>query len=121
EVHVHFPWGTLLGVVASGDESGLRNLRRICAPDGILEIVIGLDWERDASEIQRLGLQRFSIEIFDQELEPRYRASGFEILERGVLAQSDWPRLRTSWAKRLRNNEARTLIYIVARATTVLP
>jgi 16S rRNA (adenine(1408)-N(1))-methyltransferase len=121
EVHVHFPWGSLLGVVASGDENGLRNLRRICATDGILEIVIGLDPERDASEIQRLGLQRFSIEVFDQEIEPRYRESGFEILERRVLAQSEWPRLRTSWAKRLRNNEARTLFYIVARATPASP
>jgi methylase of polypeptide subunit release factors len=97
-----------------------NNRRRICAPDGILEIISGLDPERDASEIQRLGLQRFSIEVFDQELGPRYRASGFEILERGVLAQSDWPRLRTSWAKRLRNNEARTLVYIVARAAAAL-
>lgn len=121
EVHVHFPWGSLLGVVATGDESGLRNLRRICAADCLLEIVIGLDPERDASEIERLGLQRFSIEVFDEELEPRYRASGFEVLERGVLARSDWPRLRTSWAKRLRANKARTLIYIVARAATVLP
>src|SRR5262245_4483917 len=41
EVHVHFPWGSLLRVVANGDENGLRNLRRICGPDGLLEIVIG--------------------------------------------------------------------------------
>src|SRR5215831_11298295 len=56
EVHVHFPWGSLLRIVATGDEDGLRNLRRICAPDGLLEIVIGLDPERDRSEIERLGL-----------------------------------------------------------------
>src|SRR6185312_2067943 len=30
EVHVHFPWPSLLRAVASGDVSVLRNLRRIC-------------------------------------------------------------------------------------------
>ena len=119
EVHIHFPWGSLLRLVAAGDETVLRNLRRICAPEGVLEIIIGLDPERDRSEIERLGLNLFSTVYVDQELNPRYQAAGFEILERGVLAQSEWATLRTSWAKRLRGNEGRTLVYIIARATTV--
>jgi len=119
EVHVHFPWGSLLRTVAAGDENGLHNLRRICAPEGVLEIIIGLDPEHDRSEIARLGLKLFSTDYVDQELNPRYQAAGFEILERGVLAQSEWAKLRTSWAKRLRGNEGRTLVYIIARAITV--
>jgi len=51
EVHIHFPWGSLLRVVAEGDETGLHNLRRICAPESVLEIIIVLDRERDRSEI----------------------------------------------------------------------
>lgn len=117
EVHIHFPWGSLLRVVAAGDENILHNLRRICAPGGVLEIIIGLDPERDRFEIARLGLKAFSADMIDQELTPRYKAAGFEILERGVLAQSEWPRLQTSWAKRLGGNEARTLAYIIAQAT----
>src|SRR6185295_10593129 len=39
EVHVHFPWGSLLRAVASGDIEVMRNLRRICAADGLLEVV----------------------------------------------------------------------------------
>ena len=34
EVHVHFPWGSLLRVVGMGDVEALRNLRRICADGG---------------------------------------------------------------------------------------
>ena len=116
EVHIHFPWGSLLRVVAGGDQAGLHNLRRICAPEGVLEIIIGLDSERDRSEIARLGLKLFSTDYVDQELSPRYQAAGFEILERGVLPQSEWSMLQTSWAKRLRGNKARTLVYIVAQA-----
>ena len=116
EVHVHFPWGSLLRAVATGAETWLLNLRRVCAPGAVLEILIGLDPDRDRSEIERLGLDPFSIDHIDQLLIPIYQAAGFEIIERGVLAQSEWPKLQTSWAKRLRGNEGRTLIYIVARA-----
>ena len=116
EVHIHFPWGSLLRCVARGDENVLRNLRRICASEGVLEIIIGLDPARDRSEIERLGLTLFSTDYIDQQLVPRYRAAGFEIAERGVLPRSEWSKLQTSWAKRLRGIEGRTLIYIIARA-----
>ena len=116
EVHVHFPWGSLLRVVANGDGTGLNHLRRICACDALLEVVIGLDPERDRSEIERLGLSELTVEHIDRELALQYRAAGFEILERGVLGQSEWPKLRTSWAKRLQGNESREVTYIIARA-----
>ena len=117
EVHVHFPWGSLLRVVATGDEAGLRNLRRICSVEAVLEVIIGLDPGRDRSEIERLGLSARSHDPVGLELTPRYQAAGFQILEAGALPQSVWPTLQTSWAKRLRGNEHRTLIYIIARAT----
>lgn len=117
EVHIHFPWGSLLRAVAAGDEQALRSLRRICSSGGLLEIIIGLDPERDRSEIERLRLRSLSVEYIETELTPHYQAAGFEVLESGALAQSDWPKIQTSWAKRLRGNEGRALIYIIARAT----
>jgi 16S rRNA (adenine(1408)-N(1))-methyltransferase len=118
EVHVHFPWGSLLRAVATGDQSVLLNLRRICSSEALLEVVIGLDPERDRSEIERLGLpESISIAYIDSTLIPHYRASGFEILERGLLSPSEWTRVQTSWAKRLKGNAGRSLIYIIARAS----
>jgi len=116
EVHIHFPWGSLLRAVATADEVVLRNLRRICSPEALLEIVIGLDPERDRYEIERLGLAPISTEFIETVLTPRYRAAGFEIMEKGVLSESEWATLQTSWAKRLRGNARRSLIYIVALA-----
>lgn len=116
EVHVHFPWGSLLRGIATGDETCLRNLRRICASKAVLEIVIGIDPDRDRSETERLGLNVITLADIEPELISRYQTAGFEILERGVVAQSEWSKLRTSWAKRLRGNPARTLSYIIARA-----
>jgi 16S rRNA (adenine(1408)-N(1))-methyltransferase len=116
EVHIHFPWGSLLQAVATGDEAVLRGLRRICAPGAFLEVVVGLDLARDKSAIEILGLKFLTNEFLERTLIPRYEASGFEVLEKGVFAPSDWPRLDTSWAKRLQGGVGRTLIFLIARA-----
>lgn len=116
EVHVHFPWGSLLRGVAAGDIEVLRNLRRVCAPEALLEVVIGIDPGRDRAEMERLGLRPVSVEQIDSVLAPRYGSAGFEILERGTILPSDWPELQTSWAKRLKGSASRSLVYIIARA-----
>ena len=56
EIHVHFPWGSLLRAVPIGDEVVLAALRRIAAPGCLLEIIIGIDPNRDKTEIERLGV-----------------------------------------------------------------
>jgi 16S rRNA (adenine(1408)-N(1))-methyltransferase len=116
EVHVHFPWGSLLGGVATGDAAVLDSLRRICAAGALLEVVIGLDPERDRSELERLGLPLLSLTYIDSVLLHKYADAGFEIFERGMMSASEWPMLKTSWAKRLQGNTRRSLIYFIARA-----
>ena len=115
EVHVHFPWGSLLRAVVVGDVALLKNLRRICAEGALLEVVIGIDPVRDKSELERLGVQPLTLEIIDTLLAPNYAAGGFEIIERGIIAASEWPEFETSWAKRLQGNEQRRIIYLIAR------
>jgi len=116
EIHAHFPWGSLLRSMATGDAVVLRNLRRVCAPDAWLEVVIALDPERDRAEIERLGLSQLSLEFLETTLIPRYLAAGFDVVEYGSLPPSEWPQLHTSWAQRLRGATARQLTYLIARA-----
>lgn len=116
EVHVHFPWGSLLRAVATGDLMVLRNLHRICAPAALLEVALGLDPERDQTEIERLGLEQLTVEFIDRELSASYVAAGFQIVERGILSASEWPEFNTSWARRLQGNEQRKITYLIARA-----
>ena len=116
EIHVHFPWGSLLRAVATADVALLRNLRSICAPGALLEVVLGLDPERDQTEFQRLELVPLSLEHIDRVLTPKYAAAGFEITERAILPPSEWPEFNTSWAKRLHQNERRRITYVIARA-----
>ena len=107
EVHVHFPWGSLLRAVATGDIDVMRSLRRVCAEGALLEVVIGIDPDRDKTEIERLGIKP---EFIDDALVENYRAAGFEIVERGALTSSQ--SIDTSWSKKLQ----RPATFIVARA-----
>lgn len=116
EIHIHFPWGSLLRAVATGDPEVLGSLRRICAPDCLLEVVIGVDTVRDSSEIERLGLPELSPAYLESVLAQKYSAAGFEVTETGALSQSDWSQLQTSWARRLQGNTERAVVYLIARA-----
>lgn len=117
EIHIHFPWGSLLKSVAIGDESVLRSLRRISAPECLLEIVIGIDAERDRSEIERLGLPDLTSNYLRSSLLPEYKASGFNCLMHGVLEKSEWRQLETSWAKKLQSGKGRVVTHLVFQAT----
>jgi 16S rRNA (adenine(1408)-N(1))-methyltransferase len=116
EIHIHFPWGSLLRAVATGEASVLRNLRRVSAPEALLEIVIGLDPERDRTEIERLGLNPLTHDFMQSNLMPRYEDAGWRIVEYGTVAATEWSRLKTSWAKRLQGNAGRSVIYLIAQA-----
>ncbi|MDQ6787694.1 MAG: methyltransferase domain-containing protein [Acidobacteriota bacterium] len=117
EIHIHFPWGSLLRAVISGDENILQSLRRICAPECLVEIVVGIDEERDKSEIERLELPQLSFDYLENVLIPKYEATDFEILEKGILNPAEWSRLETSWARKLQNGQNRKVTYLILQAT----
>lgn len=116
EVHVNFPWGSLLSAVAGGDVEALRGLRMTCSKEASLKVVVGIDTARDQTEIARLHLPPLSLEYFDTTLALNYKAAGFEIIEKGMLDAAAWDDMETSWAKRLRGNTGRVGFYLMARA-----
>ena len=116
EIHIHFPWGSLLRAVAVGAEPTLEGLRRIAAPGAWLEVVIGIDEYRDAGESARLELPPLSEDYVETVLKARYASVGFVIQESGLVSREEWPDIDTTWAKRLRGSTRRRLLFIVARA-----
>jgi len=116
EIHIHFPWGSLLRAVARGDEAVLAELRRIAAPECLLEIVIGIDPERDRLELERLGLFEFSLNYLIERSMPKYEAAGFMVVDQGALEPQAWARLETSWARKLQGNAKRRVYFMVFAA-----
>jgi len=116
EIHIHFPWGSLLKAVATGDRDVLISLRRISAPGCLVEIVIGIDPVRDKSELERLDIPELTPVILHSYLIPKYNEAGFELLDHGRLDSREWSTLETSWARRLQGNEGRSVTYLVFQA-----
>ena len=116
EMHIHFPWGSLLQAVALADEKFLSELRRIAAPDCLLEIVIGIDPEKDKTEIERLGLPELSREYLDNDLIPKFENHDFELVEHGQMEDSEWSKLETSWARKLQIGINRKVTFLVFRS-----
>jgi 16S rRNA (adenine(1408)-N(1))-methyltransferase len=113
EIHIHFPWGSLLRAVTTGDEDVLRALRRIGSPGCLLEIVIGIDPVRDKTEIERLDIPDLTPVFLHSYLIPKYKAAGFELLDHNKLGAAEWSRLETSWARKLQGNEDRKVVYLI--------
>ena len=116
EIHIHFPWGSLLRAVANGEADVLRSLRRIAAEGCSLEVVIGVDPDRDKTELDRLDIPDLSDHYVGTVLMEKYTNSGFEIKQHGLLEHSEWSRLETSWARKLQVNKDRKVFYLVGEA-----
>ena len=112
EIHIHFPWGSLLKAVATGKADVLASLKRIAAPDGLLEIVLGIDPERDRTELDRLGIPELTPITLHSYLIPKYIAAGFTFVEARTLTQAEWSKLETSWARKLQGSSERRVTFL---------
>jgi 16S rRNA (adenine(1408)-N(1))-methyltransferase len=118
EIHIHFPWGSLLRAVATGDVQVLASLRRIAAPGCLLEIVIGIDPVRDKTEIERLDIPELTPIFLHSYLFPKYSSVGFQLRDLGELKQNEWSKLDTSWALKLQGNYDRQVLYFIFSCPT---
>ena len=117
DIHINFPWGSLLRAVATGDTVVLASLRRIAAENARLEIVIGVDVEKDATELARLGIPEFSSDYLREQLTPRYEHAGFSVIGQRELLRSEWAQLETSWARKLSVSDSRRVFRLAFQAT----
>ncbi len=116
ELHIHFPWGSLLKAVATGDPAAIAALRRIMKSGALLEIVIGIDPIRDRSEIDRLEIPDLTPVFLHSYLIPKYTSNGFGFLHAETLRSEDWASLPTSWARKLSGNQDRSVVYMTFTA-----
>lgn len=117
EVHIHFPWGSLLRGVLKPDEAVVRSLRRVCKREALLEIITSIDKSRDSNELCRLGISDYINEPYIENiLRPHFALAGFHITEHGVIPPASWPTLCTAWAAKLKSGGTRDARYLIAQA-----
>jgi len=112
EIHIHFPWGSLLGAVATGDAPVLNSIRRIASHDCTLEIVFGIDQKRDRSELERLKIPEITPIYLHSYLIPKYFDAGFRYVRAGRISRDEASMIGTSWSKRLSQNDEREIFFL---------
>lgn len=112
EIFVNFPWGSLLRAVATGDEKALASLGRLTASDARLTVTIGVDEVRDRSEFERLGVSGLAIESLQSSRLPLYSAAGFRSVELRQLAEAEWSRIESTWARKLGGKASRKVFQL---------
>jgi len=116
EVHVHFPWGSLLGAMLSGEAASLGQLRKICKKESLLELITSVDPGRDFTQMEKQKIAIPNDEIVLNFLVENYRKSGFEIREYGFFDSGNWPNICSSWAAKLKISGKRQLFYLISQA-----
>lgn len=107
EIYINFPWGSLLGAVANGDQRILALLSRSMISHGRLTVTMGIDPRRDHAELDRLGIPQIGLDYLGSTLKACYQEAGFRMVECRELAISEWSRIETSWARKLGENDER--------------
>ena len=107
EIHINFPWGSLLGSVATGDRTVLLSLRSVLKPKATLKIAVGIDPNRDQTELERLGIPKLDLVHFESSISAVYLEAGLHMTEFRELEAREWARIETSWARKLGGNESR--------------
>lgn len=117
EVHVHFPWGSLLAGVLKPDETIIRSLRRICKSGALLEIITSIDEARDVTQLERLGISgSLNEQYVESKLSQQFKQAGLIITEYASIPAGHWPQLCTSWTAKLNSGGNRGAYYLIAQA-----
>ncbi|MGD9631222.1 MAG: methyltransferase domain-containing protein [Pyrinomonadaceae bacterium] len=110
EIYISFPWGSLLGAVATGDPGVLASLSGVLNPKGKLQIIVGIEPNRDRTELERLGVPRLDLSYLKGKLAAAYRDNGLRMTGCRELEATEWSRIETSWARRLGGNNDRRVL-----------
>ncbi len=111
-VTVYFPWASLMHAVVGANTDGLAGLAALARPGASFEAVISHDPARDLAVT---GMPSLTEAFFADELAPRYRAVGFDLVDASLLSRDDVRALPTAWAKRLGWGAPRPVWRILAR------
>jgi len=115
QVHIHFPWGSLLEALLLADQGMLADIAGMSCPAGSLEMLINTGIFRDPIPIRVQDLPELTLDYVDNTLAPAYAEAGLTIMETRVLSQEEMKQARTTWGKRLAHGKNPGTFYIKAQ------
>ncbi len=121
QVHINFPWGSLLQSVVLGDRKMLASIASVSHPGGTLEMLVNTSIFRDPIPLEVQHLPELTLDYVDNVMAPAYADAGLKVVERRVLSEGEMKQVQTSWAKRLAHGSDPGTFYIKAKVGVVHP
>ncbi len=116
QVFINFPWSGLLRGVVHVEHGTWENIKRICAPGAVVDVVFGYDEQHEAGEMEEYELPELSLEYIQKTMAPQLDALGFTIQKVKELSLEDLKMYPSSWAKRLAFGQGRIYYYVRLRS-----
>jgi 16S rRNA (adenine(1408)-N(1))-methyltransferase len=115
EVYVNFPWGSLLGGIAKGEEPIVKNICGLVKDGGSLEIIFGYAEDAEPSEVERLDLKNIDEERILKEIAPEFEEHGLKLRAVESMQRESFFELDSSWAKKLTFGQERNMFKMVLK------
>lgn len=112
EICVHYPWGSLMRIVAQPHIDHLARIAACCRPGATLSVLLNYSVFEDRDYLERLGMADIADPASSDALVPAYGVAGFTVTERSLLAGD--PDVRTAWGRHLVRGSARRTLKLDA-------
>ncbi|MEM1046792.1 MAG: methyltransferase domain-containing protein [Pseudomonadota bacterium] len=112
EICVHYPWGSLMRIVAQPNVDHLARLAACGRSGATLSVLLNNSVFEDRDYLERLGMADIADPASSEGLVPAYRDAGFAVTERSLMAGD--PDVRTAWGRHLVRGSARRTLKIEA-------
>lgn len=108
EIHINFPWGSLLNGVIKGNPEILSNIKKIAKnSESTFKCYTTYSRKYEETMINENNLPDLSMEYIQNELTEVYKKYGLIIEEVNILTSEEKKNLQSSWVKKLLDKRQR--------------
>ena len=108
-LHIILPWGTLLQVVASPNENGLKEIINLIKAGGKMKMVLGYAQELEPTETARLALEELDEGYISEKIVPAFERLGMRLTGIRKITSEELKNFETTWSKKLGFGRRRSL------------
>ena len=109
ELYINLPWGSLLSLLMSGDDTAYARISGLIKKGSTLNIMLGYSKESEPGETQRLGLEEINEQVIRDKIISGFEKAGLKNTKLKLLETANLKEFKTSWAKKLAFGRPRPL------------
>ena len=112
QVFINFPWRGLLKSILLVEPGAWNNIKRICQPGALVDVLFGVDDQIEAGERDKLALPSVTLPYISEVMAPKLIQGGLRPLNIKIVDGKSLTQYPSSWAKKLSFGKPRQFYYL---------